>query len=90
MGQAADEREYPSDLTESVYKVVLQKSTPAQILFFVTNMKDEYTNLCGNSLFEKDLICTFCEINPSAQCELSASMPSAFQRKSERVGAQER
>ena len=37
--------------TESVYKVVLHKSIPAQIrqLFFILAMiKDKLTNLCGN------------------------------------------
>jgi len=38
-------------LTQSVFKVILQKSTPPQIvyLFFdATNIKNKFTNLCWN------------------------------------------
>ena len=35
-------------LTESVYKVFLQKSIPIQIRQRITNAKNKLTNLCGN------------------------------------------
>ena len=38
-------------LAESAYKVVLQKSVPAQIrqlLLYISNRKDTLTNFCGS------------------------------------------
>ena len=52
-------------LTQSVFKVVLQKSTPHKFVDLsctITNIKNNLTDLCGNRLLQNDVENTLCEI----------------------------
>ena len=51
--------------TESVYKVVLQKSIPHEsvnLFFILVIMKDSLTDLWGDGPVQNDFAYTFCEI----------------------------
>ena len=52
-------------LTESVCKVVLQVSTPAQIrqrVLQITDINNQLADFCGNCLLQNDFISTLCKI----------------------------
>ena len=54
-------------LTPSVFKLVLQKSTPSQTVdssLTINDIKNQLSNLCGNYLLQNDCQNKLCELNP--------------------------